>query len=232
MKCKNCNDNEAIKYSKYSSGLFCSKSCSASFSTKEKRKEINEKVKKTLTKREIEFKFCINCGKRFEIVRKRDREKDRKTCSKSCSLTVRWKDPEYRENITNHIRERCSNIEYRENLAIFGRKGGFGKKGYTKSGIWYQSSIEEKCFEYLELKNIKFETHKKIPNSSKISDIYLFDKNLWIEIDGIDREKRKKWLGEDYKYWIEKLEIYKKEKLNLIIVKSYEDFIKYLENIA
>lgn len=43
MNCKCCN-NYAIKYSKYSSGNFCSKSCANSFSTKFKRLEINKKL--------------------------------------------------------------------------------------------------------------------------------------------------------------------------------------------
>ena len=57
-----------------------------------------------------------------------------------------------------------------------------------------------------------------IPNSSKISDIYFPDKDLWIEIDGINREKRKEWLGKDYEYWLEKLKIYEEQKLNYKII--------------
>ena len=41
FKCKNCNNNHD---GKYGSGRFCSKKCAKGFSTKEKRKEINEKV--------------------------------------------------------------------------------------------------------------------------------------------------------------------------------------------
>jgi hypothetical protein len=48
MVCKNCNKNDAKKYSKYSSGEFCSKSCACSFSTKEKRAIINDKVSSKL----------------------------------------------------------------------------------------------------------------------------------------------------------------------------------------
>lgn len=47
-KCKYCEINDAIKYSKYSNGEFCSRKCARGFSSKEKRKEINEKVSKTL----------------------------------------------------------------------------------------------------------------------------------------------------------------------------------------
>lgn len=57
MKCKNCNEKEVVKYSKYSSGEFCSRECARGFSTKAKRKEINEKVSKKLTK-EKHCRFC------------------------------------------------------------------------------------------------------------------------------------------------------------------------------
>lgn len=48
MKCKNCNEKEAVKYSKYSTGEFCSRECARAYSTKEKRKEINKKVSEKL----------------------------------------------------------------------------------------------------------------------------------------------------------------------------------------
>lgn len=47
-KCKYCGIKDAIKYSKYTNGDFCSKECARGFSSKEKRKEINEKVSKKL----------------------------------------------------------------------------------------------------------------------------------------------------------------------------------------
>jgi hypothetical protein len=48
MKCKNCNENDAVKYSKYSTGEFCNRKCARTYATKNKRKEINEKVSKKL----------------------------------------------------------------------------------------------------------------------------------------------------------------------------------------
>jgi len=51
MKCKYCNINEVVKYSKYSDGTFCSKKCARGYSTKEMRQEINEKVSNTLMER-------------------------------------------------------------------------------------------------------------------------------------------------------------------------------------
>lgn len=73
MKCKNCNEKNAIKYSKYSNGLFCSRKCARSFSTRTKRKEINEKVSIKLKKKnyckscQMEIftknKYCSECNK-------------------------------------------------------------------------------------------------------------------------------------------------------------------------
>lgn len=48
MKCKNCEKNDAIKYSKYSTGEFCCRKCAMTYSTKEKRVEINKKVSEKL----------------------------------------------------------------------------------------------------------------------------------------------------------------------------------------
>lgn len=88
MKCKNCNINEAKKYSQYSSGEFCSKSCSTSFSTKNKRLEINKKVSIKLKDRKKAHKnvvlFCPQCNREFEVLWKKRKQK---FCSKSCSQT-------------------------------------------------------------------------------------------------------------------------------------------------
>ena len=217
MKCKNCDKNEAIKYSKYSKGEFCCRECARAYSTKEKRVEINKLISKTLTGRGHKKlnKKCPICKVKFEYEWKK--RKIKKYCSNKCRKEAIVKGihitKEGIEKISKLKKEICLNIEERVRLREIGRKGGFGKKGYTNGGIYYQSTLEKKCFEFLEENNIKFEAHKNVPNSSKISDLYLPVINYWIEIDGIDREKRQKWIGKDYDYWLEKLEIYKKENL-------------------
>jgi hypothetical protein len=57
MNCENCNN---IHNKLYGSGRFCSEKCSRSFSTKNKRSEINEKVSEKL-KRE-NYKKCLFCA--------------------------------------------------------------------------------------------------------------------------------------------------------------------------
>lgn len=218
--CKNCELNEGVKYSKYASGDFCSVECTKSFSTKNKRKEINLKVSETLKGRVRTTpikKICPKCNKEFLVKMKK---KNQICCSVDCSRNLE----EYKELVSKIKKEICLNIEERIRLREIGRKGGFGKKGKTNKGIYYQSTFEKEVFEYLDGKNVEYIPHKLIPNSSKISDLFLTEKNLWIELDGIDREKKKKWIGKDYDYWIEKLEIYKKENLNFVVIKSFKEF--------
>lgn len=158
-------------------------------------------------------KKCPVCHK-VHVVRE---ARARKYCSITCF------------NIAN--KERCQSPEEKARLRDIGRVGGFGKKGYTVGGTYYQSSIEKKCFELLEQSGIAFEAHKHLPNSTKVSDCYLPDKDLWVEIDGIDRDKRKKWLESEYNYWTDKMSQYDKQNLNLVVVKSFDDFKKLIEQL-
>lgn len=86
MKCKNCNINDATKYSKYSSGEFCCKSCSTSFSSKTNRTETNKKISLGLKGKErgngnVEIK-CLYCTNNFSVSWNKRKQK---CCSKSCS---------------------------------------------------------------------------------------------------------------------------------------------------
>jgi len=68
----------------YGSGRFCSVKCARGFSTKFKRKEINEKVSKKLTgsgHSNVE-NICMNCGNKF-IINYANRHQ--KYCSKKCA---------------------------------------------------------------------------------------------------------------------------------------------------
>jgi endogenous inhibitor of DNA gyrase (YacG/DUF329 family) len=75
-KCENCDIE--IDWV-FGSGRFCSRKCACSFSTKEKRKEINEKVSKKLTQERTKKK-CLECGLLFESYSRINR----KYCSKTC----------------------------------------------------------------------------------------------------------------------------------------------------
>lgn len=76
MNCENCG---IAHDGSYGSGRFCSSKCARGFSTKAKRKEINEKVSKKLSPAPYR-KICPNCGTEFETKRKKQ-----KVCSAVCS---------------------------------------------------------------------------------------------------------------------------------------------------
>lgn len=220
-KCENCNLNHD---GEYGSGRFCNNKCARGFSTKAKRKEINEKVSKSLTRDDsLHSRVCTYCNVEYKAYL----NKNVKFCSVSCSAKFNWSNEEYREDMTKKIRKRCGTDEGRKRLRDIGRLGGFGTRCVTNGGVKCDSMFEKKCFELIEDLNIEFIPHKNIPNSSKVSDVYLVKDDLWIELDGIDREKRKKWLGENYTYWLNKLEIYEKEGLDLIIIKSLKELKEY-----
>lgn len=145
---------------------------------------------------------------------------NRKFCSKSCACTFANKTS--RADIQRD--KFRSNLELRLRLKVIGRKGGFGKKGLTFSGTRYESSLEKACFEFLESSKIEFIPHPDIPNTSKISDVYIPTIDLWIELDGINREKKKKWLQKEYENWCEKLRLYEIQNLKYQVVHSIADF--------
>lgn len=206
----------------FGSGRFCSRKCASSFSANVDKDERLSKISKTLKKR-IDKK-CISCGIIFQTIP----SKDNNCCSLSCSQKIKWNNENYRNNITNKTRTRCSSPEEKKRLRDIGRKGGFGNKGELENGIKYSSNFEKECFEFLIENNIEFTPHKNIPNSSKISDIYFKNIDLYIELDGINREKKNKWLKDEYKYWLDKLEIYKKQKLNYKILYNFKEFKNFI----
>lgn len=230
MICENCK----IKHDgQYGSGRFCSSKCARGFSTKSKRSEINLKVAKSLQGKQrggpnsgesIPTKVCPHCGKEF-LSRGQ-------FCSKSCASKANWIKEDYRKTVVDKINEKCSSLEERKRMRDIGRKGGFGRKGHTVKGTRYESTLEKKCFEYLEENDIDFDSHKYLPNSSKISDIYLSKFDVWIELDGINREAKKDSPVSGYKYWKEKLRIYEEQKLNYEIFYSFEEFKKYVQEFV
>jgi len=90
MKCKNCDKKEAVKYSKYSTGEFCCRECARAFSTKNKRKEINEAISlasKGKGNADVNLK-CRFCEDIFTVEWKK---RSQKYCSKSCAASFKMK---------------------------------------------------------------------------------------------------------------------------------------------
>ena len=221
MKCENCSkDIDGT----FGSGRFCTRSCACTFVSRQNRELKNKKVSNTLTKEKIE-KSCLICDSKFYVS---ESKKNQKYCTTSCSSLARWQDEDYRNSMTLKIQKRCSKNSEKERLRDIGRKGGFGNKGELKNGMKYSSNFEKECFEFLIENNIEFIPHKNIPNSSKISDIYFEKEDLYIELDGINREKKQKWLEKEYKYWLNKLEIYKTNNLKYKIIYNIKEFKRFI----
>lgn len=90
-RCENC---ENIIEVKIGSGRFCSLKCSRSFSTKEKRQEINEKIKETFKTKNTTSNLCIICGNDFIV---KFHRRKRKTCSKECAQKAVFTDESRRK---------------------------------------------------------------------------------------------------------------------------------------
>lgn len=110
MVCENCQIHTKETYA---SGRFCSQKCSRSFSTKHKRKEINCKVSKTFEKKGITLdeiiKICENCKKEFSV---KNKKKNQKTCSRSCSRKLTWTSEDRRKKASIKTCERNSQSKF------------------------------------------------------------------------------------------------------------------------
>lgn len=97
MICENCLTESEQKYG---SGRFCSVKCARGFSTKEKRKEINQKVSQRFQDKpstDIE-KFCEFCKDSFSVPFGKRKQK---TCSRKCGMQLTISDPKYIRNLSN-----------------------------------------------------------------------------------------------------------------------------------
>lgn len=224
LECKKCGKEYTItltqtEFEHNRFKKFCSRKCANS---KKHNSETKQKISSSLLKRDSKFSKKVNCelcNNEFTVTIK---NKNQKYCSRFCSQNS----TEYKDKMSKIAKKRCKSLKERKRLRDIGRKGGFGKKGYTDGGVYYQSILEQQCFEFLEKNKIFFQPHKHLPKSSKVSDLYLPHLNLWIELDGINREKKKKYLGKSYDCWIRKLKLYKRKKLNLKIVYDISEFIQ------
>jgi hypothetical protein len=152
---KHCENCETENDGSYGSGRFCSSKCARGFSTKNKRKEINEKVsikikEKLISGERVGFakivekyvKECKECKRSYETLKI-----DQMYCSTLCMHQSR----EYRENLSKSTKGKCGGI----------RKGaGRGKSGWYK-GFWCDSSYELAWVIYNLEHDIRFERNKE-----------------------------------------------------------------------
>jgi hypothetical protein len=137
--CENCGKN---KDEKYGSGRFCSSFCSKSFSTKGKRKEINEKISKANKGRGV-GDVLLNCGYCGIDFYRDYRRRRQKFCSISCASSHVNMDEERKNKI------RRSRINFLKS----GKYKGYGNKSIYKfkgNDIRCDSHVERACVNYFE----------------------------------------------------------------------------------
>ena len=118
--CECCYESIELKYG---SGRFCSPKCARSFSTSLKRKEINEKVRKTLIsacRKTVHDLVCNLCNEPFQISGKKKAKQ--KYCSRSCSAKATNNDPLRKAAAAERMRIRNEKGEF---FQSFGRRTTF-----------------------------------------------------------------------------------------------------------
>lgn len=162
-QCENCgNEHDGT----YGSGRFCSIKCSRGFSTKAKRKEINEKISKLYPKIKLE---CKCCGEIFEI---KNSKKHQKTCSYSCASKLRNSTPEAKEKISKHFSELAKKRYNAGDITI----------GWQNRKNMPLSKPEQIVKLWLEEYSIIFEREYK--QGKYFIDFAILSKKIALEIDG------------------------------------------------
>jgi hypothetical protein len=224
--CENCGCKHD---GSYGSGRFCSVKCSRGFSTKAKRKEINEKVSKSLRgnipwNRSNDYvdkfinKICPQCNKKFEI---HYSKRNQKCCSISCASKLRggW---------INHNKVDWSAVNKKSYANGHNYVSGGTTKWYDYNGIKVQGKYELRtCFildKWKESGKIKTWEYTKdrieyigIDNKkhSYLLDFKVFENNgsfYYVEVKGkkVDNDELK-WKAVRNKGY--KLEIWFKEDI-------------------
>lgn len=145
MICENCQ-KEHNEF--YGSRRFCSKKCAKGFSTKAKRKEINQKVSKKLSHVNHEIfikKICCFCQKEFII---KWSKKYQKCCSISCATRLRggWKT--VHDKLTKKDWSRINKQSYANGHNYV---AGGTTKWYDYNGIKIQGTYELRTCKILDV---------------------------------------------------------------------------------
>jgi very-short-patch-repair endonuclease len=165
---KNCEYCKKEHDGSYGSGRFCSSKCAKGFSTKNKRKEINEKVRKKITKEPLQG-ICLNCNTKFILKRK-----GRKFCCRSCSISYSNK------NCSIQKRKKLSE------LAIKRHKNNDKNFGFTTRKKFEMSYPEKIAAKKLNELNIEYVSEYKV--GRYFIDFALLKDKIAIEIDGQQHE--------------------------------------------
>jgi very-short-patch-repair endonuclease len=171
--CENCGKTH---HGEYGSGRFCSIKCARSFSTKNKRKQINEKVSKTLkgSGNGKVMLTCQNCVVEFEV---NWNKRNQKTCSLSCSSKLRWKNKTYKKKMSKQ-----SSV-----LAIKRHKNNDDSFGWSTRKKLQPSYPEKIAIKLLNELQIDYE--REMPIGKYFVDFAIHSEKIAIEIDGQQHNK-------------------------------------------
>ena len=163
---KTCENCSSLHNGEYASGRFCSSKCSKSFSTKNKRKEINEKLSLIMLKAPIK-KQCPFCKKYFLTKRR-----EKKFCGRSCQGKHIWTVPVNRSIFVESCRK--SAIKRHEN-------GDLTIGWKTRKNR--EPSYPEKTFIFL-LDEMKILYEREFKIGKYFVDFVFHSKKIALEIDG------------------------------------------------
>jgi len=222
---ENCENCENEHNGEYGSGRFCSSKCARGFSTKAKRKEINEKVSKSLIK-EKPTETCLNCNSSFKMKSKRQ-----KYCSQKCS----------RSHTTEKTKKKISESVQRR------IKNGTHKGWQSRKIMSYPEKFFKKVLELNGYSN-GFEINYKVKKkdlglnceSNYFLDFYFEKYNIDLEIDGKQhdyKERKIKDLERDealikngYNVYRLKWKSINNEKGKVYMKKEIEKLFEYLKS--
>lgn len=173
--CENCGSEHD---GSYASGRFCSKKCGFSFSTKFKRKEINEKVSNTIQSkisageiftRPLLTVLCENCKTSFFTKRAK------RFCSNRCSRIYVSNLESTKEKVSKHFSE----------IAKKRYEAGDSTIGWKTRSLMKPSYPELVTMQFFDKLSLSYEREKKVGK-------YFIDfaiGNIAIEIDGVQHER-------------------------------------------
>lgn len=207
--CENCGKEHD---GSYGSGRFCSQKCARAFSTKFNRKEINEKVSKTLKSKHPEkpIKYCKDCN---AILNHRNKTGYCKKCSNSHADRSWMKDEKYRKHISEIIKEKYKNGEHNGGWRI--RNKGF-------------ASFAELFFiKVLDSNKIDYEFNKYYEHKFLDFFIYVDEfRKIDLEIDGKQHKNRIKEDIERDKFLSEHGFLIHRIEWNEIVSQAGKDLMK------
>lgn len=170
----NCEVCSTSVHVLWGSGRFCSDRCAKSFSTKHKRREINEKISLALRKSpSVVVSRCESCKEEFTS------SKVRKNCSRKCAAQVqrgkKKKSGEYRKPGSGGPRAGGGRSKVTEYVSIFGEKMKLNADEIRVAKILDESGLNWKR----NWVGFKYDSNRKF-----YPDFYVVDLDLYIEYKG------------------------------------------------